>query len=482
MNRLLSNTLLSVSKRMAILLNIGLFLLLNLTIIPLVVKHNNVDGYQSYVNSSAWALLILQFVFSTLHTTFSIMVIFKEGESNGTDLILFSKPFKRYQIILSRFLSLFLTLIAFQFLSFFIVALSLLGDQGASSNDILMCSFSISFGGLVIQLIVASIILAISTFIGKIGTMTIGMIMSFLIPCLSAVLVPTTNGNSSFPGISQSSSVVVFDGNNDYFVDPDTLTLYGGNVLIDDNKDGTITSEEAWGTGGEFERQFVSYYGMTSYDIAKYFDVWYQWSGMFNIFRNINSTDLGRIERVDTKRVEIDNSKFNTIDIGLNGNIKEKYIIMVPLYDRTELLLPSNKINGLLENDSLVSITKSWGNNDELEWRISQIDDFINTELANEFSDDVDISRINSYILYTEIMENNHNISLPTSVGTKSVEGAPQLIKVSDDINPQLSSVQYTIIYKDEWMSFKWVITFWMIITTTLLLFTFIVYYRRDYK
>lgn len=455
-----------------------LFTFASLLIVSLIVKQNNDNGI-SYVHSSAWTQLMISFIFSTIFSAFVVMIIFKEGKESGIDLMTFSKPFRRWEIIISRFLILIFSLFVFQIFSFFISLLSVVGDSYSSIGDKMISSLSISFGGFLIQLIISSIFVLFSIICNKVGMIALGMISAIFIPIFGMVLEITTKGKPNIESFNNSTGVVSIDENNLWTLDDEAFMIYGGSPLVDKNGDGSIYGDDYWNPINTEICDFLTY---SKYDTSVYFDLWYQWSGMFNMFRDVDETDRNRIVNLEIEGKWLGDIQVDTIDIGDRNNITEQYILMMPIYGDGADVLDPEKINELASSADILAIAKTWLSTDELESRVDTINEYLDTNSIQLFGEELELNRINSYLIYMVIMNKDVNIPLPSTATIRENADYPFLIQSAYFDGWQLQNNSYLVPSKTEWIDTKWLIMFWLLFMATSYSISIFIYYRRDYK
>ena len=210
------------------------------------------------------------FVFSTIFILIASIRIFKTGEQDGTELLISSKPLSRTQIIFARFFVLLVLIIVFQTLSFGFYILVSQVDTNATGNEKLKFAATMALGGAITSLLLMAIIIIVSSIMGRIGTLVIGILFATSIPIVSFIIVPFANATSPV----------------DKYLDHKTY-----NYLSPTRKDADFVYDPSiqktnlahlnfWDPGDKkrFEENKNSWYHQ-----AKYGDVWYQWNRFYSL-------------------------------------------------------------------------------------------------------------------------------------------------------------------------------------------------------
>ena len=243
-------------------IGIGIFATMTLLAMP----GANRDG-QTILGSISTFNKFFPFLFATLFSALSVNHIFKEGELDGSELIVVAKPLTRMQIILTKFLMLLTVILLYQIvclITYFAIAAT---DKVATTTVKNEWIGSLAIGGFVVQIIAASVIVMISAVLGKVGTTVVSILFAAIIPILSFTITPLGRGQGFdvVPKDSQKANTLVYRQVN------------GKEILTEDpeNMYMTISGNEA---------AYNDYKSKQWYDKAAYADVWYQWGRFYSMF------------------------------------------------------------------------------------------------------------------------------------------------------------------------------------------------------
>ena len=267
-------------KKKSIYLLMAFFLLINVLMVALRSIEENKGG-TSLIKSLDMYILFFPFLLSTAFSLLIIIYNFKSTESDGSDLLICSKPITRLSIFSSKFLILILSMILFQIYAFISLLIAGAFDKEASSYSILTFAASVAFGGFIIQMIIASILVVCAAFMNVASIISVGLLFSAVIPIASAVI---TNISEAYPTKFWSPEVIT--SNIDRLqVDeehPDS------NYETSDKKRASADPEYAYSLQIGNASSTDNYYAWKQRNWYKKFapfDIWYQWSGVMNIFR-----------------------------------------------------------------------------------------------------------------------------------------------------------------------------------------------------
>ena len=210
------------------------------------------------------------FVFSTIFILIASIRIFKTGEQDGTELLISSKPLSRTQIIFARFFVLLVLIIVFQTLSFGFYILVSQVDTNATGQEKLKFAATMALGGAITSLLLMAIIIIVSSIMGRIGTLVIGILFATSIPIVSFIIVPFANATSPVDKY--------LDHKTYNYLSPtrkDADSIYDPSI-----QETNLAHLNFWDPGDKkrFEENKKSWYHQ-----AKYGDVWYQWNRFYSL-------------------------------------------------------------------------------------------------------------------------------------------------------------------------------------------------------
>lgn len=309
------------------------------------IKNSNSAG-NSYVSEISTYSKFIPFVLSTLITCLYIIYIFKHGEQDGTELLIASKPLKRNQIIIGKFIVLILWLLFWQVLLFAITISYTQYDDSALPIERLKFSASISVGGFIVQLILSSFFTFLSKWFSNIAIIIFGTLGATIIPITSMIIAPLSGGqatNVSRLGVTWNkvtdSSIVtkvtnqvelLYD-NIDKETDPvkkRELINQLQNADIDTMK----TMDDIRITRPTYDEKNIAtreaYFRDRWYEKIESFDLWYQWSGFYEIImgkENISPSSIVKWS-IDDYFPNLD-KKFS-VDPTSTGKLSQAFIIV----------------------------------------------------------------------------------------------------------------------------------------------------------
>lgn len=289
-------------------------LLVSLTVITVVgflrIKDENERGASAIdeINNDS---KFLPFLFASLITTLSVVYTFKDGQQDGSELLISSKPLRRERIILGKFFVLILMIILVQLLIFITIYSFSQFDSYSSSHAKFRYSASIAFGGIIIMLIVGSVSSFLAIYVSRIGLISLGVIASSMIPIVSMIITPISKGSPHELSTVRQTGIRLANANtlSKFESDMDDLynvkwknLFYNGDPINGWNGDMTWDSVHKRFRDDVDTSEYVKdddvrvlpqkpldketeekYFAERWYDKVAPFDVWYQWSGFYDI-------------------------------------------------------------------------------------------------------------------------------------------------------------------------------------------------------
>ena len=267
-------------RKKSIYLLMAFYLFINILMVALRSIEKNKGG-ESLIESIDMYTMFFPFLLSTAFSLLVIIFNFKSTEKDGSDLLVCSKPVRRLSIFGSKFIVLIGSIILFQFYAFISLLVAGATDKEASGHTILTFAGSISFGGFLIQMIMASILVICAAFLNITSIISMGLLFSAVIPIASMVITTISEASPTkfwSPEVAASNlrrlELNEDDPDSNYVTDEvkktSTEEEYSYNLQVGNSS--SINHYYAW-QGRNWYRDFVP------------FDIWYQWSGIMNLFR-----------------------------------------------------------------------------------------------------------------------------------------------------------------------------------------------------
>ena len=288
--------------------------LLTITILGVLeIKNDNLHK-RSVVTAITTYNKFLPFLFTTLLSSLLVLYIFKNGERDGSELLIISKPLYRWQIVAGKFFVLIVMIVMIE-LIFFIDTFSYVQtDVYGLQSERFRFAGSLAIGGLIIQLIISSFLVLIALITGRVALLTIGVVGGAIIPISSMIIAPISGGT---PRIRLGEVSAKMDHR--------IVVTSEINKLVDDiySTKGNLPSKP---TDEEYEKYLdklkikvrrtsqdkpflvvstdpnrikdaKKYNDELWYDKAMYGDMWFQWSGFYDIIMGENYIDGNKIQR-----------------------------------------------------------------------------------------------------------------------------------------------------------------------------------------
>ncbi|NQZ29512.1 MAG: ABC transporter permease [Mycoplasmatales bacterium] len=409
-------------------------------------------------------MLMLPFIVTAIFVAIKALNIFKDSEEDGTELLIVSKPITRFKVVLGKFVSLYSLMFLFSMFTFIIVSLITLIDKNATSMQRIEFAASIAFGTLIVQFLLSSIIVFFASVLGKIGTMTLSILIPLIVSIASTILIPMSNSKLEVFGNNFTHSYVSKDKNGEFKISK----IYGYKEYKNDDNDNAKKQlknhESSW------------------YKTAAYFDVWTQLSSFYSIFQEGNPTPNSLSKWKETnKRVDIRNiidpqtiykdptsGKVYYIDVQrTNENHTQKNNLK--LLNTAKDLYPNVANNVASQLNSLVQPLESTS-------FLKDITKIINQNNYN-FTDQ-DGKMISLYVLINILNDHKINKSLDKIVdgGINTLTYSNFISSISDDLK------DIAVIEGKPYVPKALVYTMWLFIAFGVGALVMVRYMRRDFK
>lgn len=174
-------------------ITVALFAILMIVITYLQIQTAN-EKNMPFLMSISTFTKFYPFLFSSMFTTLIVIYVFKDGEEDGSELLVVSKPLRRRTIVSSKFLIVISCIIIFHIFAFFIYLISGATDTLSTKKMLFQFAGSLTVGGFVVQLIVLCLVSLLATVAGRVGTMISGILFSAIIPIISFIVAPISKG------------------------------------------------------------------------------------------------------------------------------------------------------------------------------------------------------------------------------------------------------------------------------------------------
>ncbi|NQZ29511.1 MAG: ABC-2 transporter permease [Mycoplasmatales bacterium] len=261
-----------------------LFLFIFTILIAIKAKANNTD------NGILWRLgfyyYIIPFACSIIFSTLKSINIFKENEENNTELIIVSKPFKRWQIILAKFFVLYTLFILYSLIVLLWMFVISFIDKPSTNIEKIRFAASLSMGSLIIMFLTSSIVVLLSQLLNSLITISI-MGLVAISPLATSIIAPLTHAQH-----------LKFVGTPHYMVSNENVKAshVRGEQMFFFNPSGIKTSEKL--NEPLYKRMKNEYqeHKKSVYKYVSYLDVYEQLSGFLSIFqdRQWNYESIGK--------------------------------------------------------------------------------------------------------------------------------------------------------------------------------------------
>lgn len=427
---------------------IGPYIILALSLLIIGVlaittaRAKNGDGLNSLGEISTFTKFF-PFLFAVLFASFIIAHVFKEGELDGSELIVVAKPLTRMQIVLGKFILVLIYILIYQLIMFAGYILFTQSDSVASMSDKIRWSLSLFIGGLIVQIIAAAIIIMLASVLGKVGTIVVSILIAAIVPILSFTLVPLGKGwgagTIENPNIIQQKHVVNVNAEEGKYISENSEDIYREIKNLNDFK--SSYEDKRW------------------YSAASYIDVWYHWGRFYSIFMP-TAEDGTSIVKWETTETKLDDSSLIEI-----GGIK--FAIMPSFSDITEAQSYNSVIADYVTRFSakMQNLPANYGSATLLQrasYLVSGFDSYLTSAASPQAYE----------VAATIIAENKANIAHASSISSSS--DLPDYIKKAD--------AQLKVIKAKDFIPTGAVVAIWSIIGLAMCGGALWIYSRRDFK
>ena len=279
---------LNLIRKKSIYLLMAFYLFINILMVAIRSVEQNKGG-ESFIRSIDMYTMFFPFLLSTCFSLLIIIYNFKLTENDGSDLLICSKPIRRISIFSAKFLILICSMILFQIFAFLALLIAACFDKEASSEQIVTFASSMSVGGFIVQMIIASILVIAAAFLNITSIISVGLLFSAVIPVASTVI---TTISEAKPTRFWSPEVAI---TNLKALEVDENNLeneYQANKRPEDSIDREYSYNAEIGPASSLSH-FYDWQRRNWYRDFAPFDIWYQWSGIMNMFRPERTNQMG---------------------------------------------------------------------------------------------------------------------------------------------------------------------------------------------
>lgn len=226
---------------------------------------------------------MIPFIFGVSFMSMVTVYLFKDGETDGTELIIVSKPIKRSQMIISKFIVAFISIVIFNILMFISSIIIIQYDKNSSLSEKTNFALSIGVGGFIVSLISSLIIVFFASFLGRVGTISLGIVTAALFPVMSSIVVEVTRMRGDRP--YSSSTFLINNNQADQLIknkSSDLMDKKFPELEIED-----IINIDLFPINILSDNYLNEAYNREKHDYYKnivYGDIWHQWSQFYGMF------------------------------------------------------------------------------------------------------------------------------------------------------------------------------------------------------
>lgn len=279
---------LNLIRKKSIYLLMAFYLFINILMVAIRSIEQNKGG-ESFIKSIDMYTMFFPFLLSTCFSLLIIIYNFKLTENDGSDLLICSKPIRRISIFSAKFFILVCSMILFQIFAFLALLIAACCDKEASSEQIVTFASSMSVGGFVVQMIIASILVIAAAFLNITSIISVGLLFSAVIPVASTVITTISEAKptkfwSPETAITNLKALEVDENNID--------NEYQKDKRVEESIDREYSYNAAIGPSSSL-KNYYDWQRRNWYRDFAPFDIWYQWSGIMNMFRPERTNSMG---------------------------------------------------------------------------------------------------------------------------------------------------------------------------------------------
>lgn len=469
--------LLTYLRKWTFLIIITSYILVFSVVTSLEIKSANNQNLfvQSFLNQVSIFDSLIPFVSGCIFIGFLIIFLFKEGQTDGMDLILSSKPIKRWEILISKYLVLIAYITLFNVVTFAMSYLISLEDTFGVQESRIEYAGSLAVGGQIVMVIFSSIIIFSAMFINSVSLIVLCTSLAVVLPATTFAMTSVTNATGkNFQFLDTAEAIRFMDDDGQFYTDNNYVFRGGDLSHYDLNGDGKLSDSEIKKTDPETGLNDIND-STNLYSTLVYFDPYYQWNNFYSIFRDDGINGKKIIADWSLKSTTYKNIE-STLAFDDNAGGIARYVIKTnpysysstPTFDHS-----SAKFNLFMEKANEF-LPKKWMDNRDYSSRMQTI---------YEFMDPTD--NFNPTYIYMLLMKQNPIIPLPELIGVGD-DGFPEtngsLMKVSSEKNGVTEYQNIISLEPHEWSIKGFYIPFWIVVSSMLFIGTGIVFYKKDFK
>lgn len=429
---------------------------------PIISSANDMGG--TAISSINTFTKFFPFLFATLFSALSINHIFKEGEQDGSELIVVAKPLTRIQIIGTKFLMLLTVISLYQLVATAGYIAIAYNDQYATSAERMNFVGSLALGGFIVQIIAASVIVMISAVLGKVGTTTVSILFAAIVPIASFTISPLGGGQAFdiMPNNNEKTYVLKYNGT--------------GNSVDD-----IVEAKDNYYMTPRSDDEFNAYKSKQWYDKAAFGDIWYQWGRFYSMF-----TEDRRKESLVQNWVYEDSVVKKGDAMSIHVGSKE-YLLGLQgrgFFMSKEAMVPM--INTYIKKFTPSLITQL--NPMDMKHRYDFIYQNMDSTNVGGFNS-ADESEKYMVPIIEKLLEDNHSLQPAAALGFLDAAGQPATVndgRIYADNAQQVTlyevGAKIKILVAKDFIPTTGVVGAWSVIAVLLVGMSIFVYYRRDFK
>lgn len=293
-------------------------------------------------------------VFLTGYMSLKVANIFKDGEKDGSTLLLISKNFTRKQIIMGRFVAVFIHLIIISFAIIITTIFFTFTNKGEITGNAIKTLFSYFLGEVVVGIFLTLISLLFAVILGKAGTIIIAITLGAALPISSVILQAVGDAEKTSYIYKDHSVTAYYNGNDDKIHSINVINKEGFDVDINKTKTPNEIANEIYDT---FNKSID-----VKYNKFAYVDVWAQISSSFGLITRTNPAQTAKLK--DNSTIDINEINTNSIK-NVDYITTDEYIfapqknINLSQYDKNVLDLLKTKLTSVTFTTK--KLQETWG-------------------------------------------------------------------------------------------------------------------------
>ncbi len=318
-----------VSTYLIPILSIAIFVL----VVSISITNNHTDS--PAITGLLTFVYLIPFLFGSMFVASKSINIFKDGEIDGTELLISSKKISRTQLVMGKFLVLYILLAIYSLFMFFGALAIGMTDKNASLGQVMTFAASMGIGSLIVNFLLSSFIILISSTLGRAGTIAIASVVPALVPIVSFILVPMGKGNgqtlSQHIDFANAEAITGIDGEGNVTATTPPTSMY----KVSNND---ISAEASWDKAYKAHQDGF-------YKYVAPFDIWEHLNGFFRMFQD-STTSLNSSATKWTKQTNYLDGVVNGYDLKINENHRPGYVPEYPSLSVTPVIFSISALTG----------------------------------------------------------------------------------------------------------------------------------------